>query len=127
MMEFISLPAVLQRIMQDPTYSSGKFSDIKELIFGMIDTYNYELTLLETTSNLLGMDLLGQYNQERKILTRGFKPNTTRCYLCSRNLDSGRLKGIQELILFRCRHVYHRNCLQSSIGFEEELVCLQCD
>ena len=31
MMEYISLPAVLQRIMQDPTYSSGKFSDIKVL------------------------------------------------------------------------------------------------
>ena len=29
-------------LLQDPTYSTGKFGEIKELILGMIDTYSYE-------------------------------------------------------------------------------------
>lgn len=138
MMEYISLPAVLQKIMQDPTYSSGKFSDIKDIVFGMIDTYNYELTLLKTTNNLLGNDLLGQYNHERRVLSRGFRPNVNRCYSCTRNYSinnngsgGGEKGGVKEIgnefVLFRCGHTYHRKCLQSSVGFDEDLICLQCD
>ena len=29
-------------LFQDPSYNSGKFGEIKELILGMLDTYNYE-------------------------------------------------------------------------------------
>ena len=29
-------------VKQDPTYSAGKFGEIKELILGMLDTYSYE-------------------------------------------------------------------------------------
>ena len=29
-------------LFQDPTYSTGRFGEIRELIVGMLDTYNYE-------------------------------------------------------------------------------------
>lgn len=127
MMSFISLPAVLEKIMQDPTYKSGKFGEIKELILGMLDTYNYELTLLRTTHNLLGRDLHGQYKQQQRFLSHGFKPNSLKCTLCSRpfNIDGGVNKG--DLIIFRCGHTFHKSCLEGSIGFEGELICLQCN
>ena len=34
--------SVLLLSPKDPTYSTGKFGEIKELILGMLDTYNYE-------------------------------------------------------------------------------------
>lgn len=27
---------------QDPAYSTGKFGEVRELILGMLETYNYE-------------------------------------------------------------------------------------
>ena len=42
MMGYISPPAILQKIMQDPAYNTGKFGEVKELIIGMLDNYNYE-------------------------------------------------------------------------------------
>jgi len=126
MMSYISLPAVLQKIMQDRTYSSGKFGEIKDLILGMLDTYNYELTLLKTTNNLLGKDLHGQYYQEKMILTQGFSPSTNLCYLCGRTFSLKNTGERNEMILFRCGHVYHHTCLQGSVGYDEELMCVEC-
>lgn len=34
---------------QDPAYNTGKFGEVRELILGMLETYNYEqVTLLYT-------------------------------------------------------------------------------
>ena len=35
---FLSIPCALQ----DPAYNTGKFGEVKELIIGMLDNYNYE-------------------------------------------------------------------------------------
>ena len=32
-----------------------------------------------------------------------------------------------EIMLFRCGHIYHRSCLEGSIGFGEEPVCVLCN
>ena len=61
-------------------------------------------------------------NHEKKILTRGFQPNANTCYLYTRPFDVDRVKSTYEFILFRCGHTYHRNCLQVSVGFDEELM-----
>lgn len=119
--------------MQDPTYKSGKFGEVKELIMGMLETYNYELTLLETTKKILGRDLHGQYKRQKHFLTCGFKPAFTKCGLCSRStndISSGvtttRL-GQNEMVFFRCGHIYHQTCMEGSVGYEEEPVCVLCN
>ena len=28
--------------LKDPAYNTGKFGEVKELVLGMLDTYNYE-------------------------------------------------------------------------------------
>ena len=54
---YIALPAILKRIMHDPAYKTGKFGDIKDLLLGLLDTYNYEQTLLHTCNQLVNHDL----------------------------------------------------------------------
>lgn len=56
MMGHIALPAILQKIMQDPAYNTGKFGEIRELILGMLETYNYEQ--VELYALVSGLDLL---------------------------------------------------------------------
>lgn len=125
MTSYISMPVVLQKVMQDQTYSSGKFGEVKGMVLGMLDNYNYEMTLLETTTNLLGADLHGQYYQQKKILNKAYSPLVNTCELCSRDFTS--IKKGKEMVLFHCRHAYHQSCLEGTVGFDEEFTCIKCN
>ncbi|XP_052234778.1 vacuolar protein sorting-associated protein 8 homolog isoform X2 [Dreissena polymorpha] len=71
MMGHIALPAILHKIMQDPAYNSGKFGEIRELILGMLETYNYEQV------NVYRTCLLETYNYEQVKVYRTCLLETT--------------------------------------------------
>uniref|UniRef100_A0A286XK40 Vacuolar protein sorting-associated protein 8 homolog n=1 Tax=Cavia porcellus TaxID=10141 RepID=A0A286XK40_CAVPO len=82
MAAFIALPSILQRILQDPVYGKGKLGEIQGLILGMLDTFNYEQTLLETTTSLLNQDLHWSLCNLRASVTRGLNPKQDYCSIC---------------------------------------------
>ena len=128
MMGHIALPAVLQKIMQDPAYSAGKFGEIKELMLGMLDTYNYELTLLQTTKSLLGKDLHQQYCTLKNTLSHGFAPGSLYCSLCFEKFGMRTTPGSNnDIMIFRCGHSFHKQCLEGSVGVASTLTCVICN
>ncbi|ESO93558.1 hypothetical protein LOTGIDRAFT_215952 [Lottia gigantea] len=130
MMGYISPPAILQKIVQDPAYNTGKFGEVKELIIGMLDNYNYEQTLMKTCKNLLNHDLHVHMRNLTKAANKGFVPRGENCQLCDRSFTSS--TDSDNVIVFRCCHSYHLQCLRSvgSIhvieGFET-WVCFTCN
>ncbi|KAG8190625.1 hypothetical protein JTE90_017889 [Oedothorax gibbosus] len=124
MMGYISLPAILQRVVQDPAYNTGKFGEIRELIMGMFETYNYEKTLLTTTTKLLNDDLHSQLRNLCRSANQVFTSHDEICSFCRSQLDSEEDNGI---ILFRCGHVYHSACLSSETqGDDLVYTCAKC-
>nr|XP_006819234.1 PREDICTED: vacuolar protein sorting-associated protein 8 homolog [Saccoglossus kowalevskii] len=129
MMGYIALPAILQKTMQDPTYSSGKFGDMKELILGMLDTYNYEKTLLKTTNNLLNHDLHGSLVNLTMAVNKGLAAKDDNCHVCSKpHTDQDQ----QSVCIFSCGHAYHTLCLLSvgsctMIDGQQHWFCYQCN
>ncbi|XP_062286275.1 vacuolar protein sorting-associated protein 8 homolog [Scomber scombrus] len=111
MSSFISLPAIIQRILQDPVYGRGKLAEIQGLILGMLDTFNYEQTLLETTTNLLNHDLHWSLAHLRAAVTRGLHPRQDYCNICLQQYKR-RQDSADEIIVFSCGHPYHFQCLQ---------------
>ncbi|XP_042290372.1 vacuolar protein sorting-associated protein 8 homolog isoform X1 [Thunnus albacares] len=111
MSSFISLPAIIQRILQDPVYGKGKLAEIQGLILGMLDTFNYEQTLLETTTNLLNHDLHWSLAHLRAAVTRGLHPRQDYCNICLQQYKR-RQDSAEEIIVFSCGHPYHFQCLQ---------------
>ena len=127
MMGHIALPAVLQKIMQDPAYSSGKFGEIKELMLGMLDTYNYERTLLQTTKSLLGKDLHQQYCTLKNVLSHGFSPDCLYCSLCFEKFGMRTTPDSNsDILVFRCGHTFHKQCLEGSVGVGSNIACVIC-
>ncbi|XP_022112058.1 vacuolar protein sorting-associated protein 8 homolog isoform X1 [Acanthaster planci] len=129
MMGYIALPAVLQKIMQDPTYSTGKFGEIKELILGMLDTYNYEKTLLRTTNSLLAHDLYWSLHNLTQAVNRGLIPRKEVCFICNRNYV--KVSEDDTVVVFSCGHTYHTSCLHTSgcssmIEGRQHWMCFQC-
>uniref|UniRef100_A0A668T575 RING-type domain-containing protein n=1 Tax=Oreochromis aureus TaxID=47969 RepID=A0A668T575_OREAU len=111
MSSFISLPAIIQQILQDPVYGKGKLAEIQGLILGMLDTFNYEQTLLETTTNLLNYDLHWSLAHLRAAVTRGLHPRQDCCNICLQQYKR-RQDAAEEIIVFSCGHLYHLQCLQ---------------
>ncbi|GLD65220.1 vacuolar protein sorting-associated protein 8 homolog, partial [Lates japonicus] len=111
MSSFISLPAIIQRILQDPVYGKGKLAEIQGLILGMLDTFNYEQTLLETTTSLLNHDLHWSLAHLRAAVTRGLHPRQDYCNICLQQYKR-RQDSAEEIIVFSCGHLYHLQCLQ---------------
>ncbi|NXX93888.1 VPS8 protein, partial [Centropus bengalensis] len=112
MAAFIALPSILQRILQDPVYGKGKLGEIQGLILGMLDTFNYEQTLLETTTNLLNHDLHWSLCNLRASVTRGLTPKQDYCCICLQQYKR-RQETADEIIVFSCGHLYHSLCLLS--------------
>ncbi|XP_065604649.1 vacuolar protein sorting-associated protein 8 homolog isoform X2 [Cyrtonyx montezumae] len=112
MAAFIALPSILQRILQDPVYGRGKLGEIQGLILGMLDTFNYEQTLLETTTNLLNHDLHWSLCNLRASVTRGLTPKQDYCCICLQQYKR-RQESADEIIVFSCGHLYHSLCLLS--------------
>lgn len=128
MMGYISLPAILQKIMQDPTYSTGKFGEIKELILGMLDTYSYESTLLKTTNKLLAGDLHSSLSHLKRQSNLGFTPKSFKCAICNRLITDENVSGQRDnIIVFRCCHVYHSECMAGATGTEGNWICMLCN
>uniref|UniRef100_A0A3B4FP28 VPS8 subunit of CORVET complex n=1 Tax=Pundamilia nyererei TaxID=303518 RepID=A0A3B4FP28_9CICH len=111
MSSFISLPAIIQQILQDPVYGKGKLAEIQGLILGMLDTFTYEQTLLETTTNLLNYDLHWSLAHLRAAVTRGLHPRQDCCNICLQQYKR-RQDASEEIIVFSCGHLYHLQCLQ---------------
>lgn len=112
MAAFIALPSILQRILQDPIYGKGKLGEIQGLILGMLDTFNYEQTLLETTASLLNQDLHWSLCNLRASVSRGLNPKQDYCSICLQQYKR-RQEMADEIIVFSCGHLYHSFCLQS--------------
>ncbi|KAK4820172.1 hypothetical protein QYF61_021444, partial [Mycteria americana] len=112
MAAFIGLPSILQRILQDPVYGKGKLGEIQGLVLGMLDTFNYEQTLLETTTNLLNHDLHWSLCNLRASVTRGLTPKQDYCCICLQQYKR-RQETADEIIVFSCGHLYHSLCLLS--------------
>nr|CAB3267651.1 vacuolar protein sorting-associated protein 8 homolog [Phallusia mammillata] len=116
MIGHMTLPAVLQKIIQDPAYKSGKFGEIRNLLLGMLETYQYERTLLDTTLSLLARERHRSLCSLRKNITRGIAPRSQLCTLCRRSIVRSVKNDDPKLLVFSCGSVYHKACLLQELG-----------
>ncbi|CAK8692883.1 unnamed protein product [Clavelina lepadiformis] len=116
MIGHMTLPAVLQKIIQDPAYKGGKFAEIKDLLLGMLETYRYESTLLGTTLNLLARARHETLVNLRRNVTRGVAPRSQFCTLCRRSILHLLGSERQNLVVFSCGTVYHEACIRLELN-----------
>ncbi|MGH0128296.1 UNVERIFIED_CONTAM: hypothetical protein FKN15_001270 [Acipenser sinensis] len=99
-------------LLEDPVYGRGKLSEIQGLILGMLETFSYEQTLLETTTSLLNHDLHWSLSHLRAAVSKGLHPRLDHCSICLQHYRR-KLEADDEIIIFSCGHLYHCQCLQS--------------
>ncbi|KAH0512579.1 Vacuolar protein sorting-associated protein 8-like protein [Microtus ochrogaster] len=118
------------KFLDDPIYGKGKLGEIQGLILGMLDTFNYEQTLLETTTSLLNQDLHWSLCNLRASVSRGLNPKQDYCSICLQQYKR-RQEMSDDIIVFSCGHLYHSFCLQSKectleIEGQTRWICYKC-
>ncbi|RWS27840.1 vacuolar protein sorting-associated protein 8-like isoform X2 [Leptotrombidium deliense] len=108
MMGYVSLLSVMQWILDDSLVENeetANFTEVRHLLIAMLEAYNYEATLLETTNRLLNNYLHQQLSQLISDSKKAFRSKTTTCSLCCQKLSV-----FDEVIVFVC-HSFHIQCL----------------
>ncbi|XP_077438362.1 vacuolar protein sorting-associated protein 8 homolog isoform X2 [Vanacampus margaritifer] len=132
MSSLVSLPAIIQQILQNPIYEKG-IGEIQVLILGMLETFNYEQTLFETTTSLLNHDLHWSLAHLRTAVTRGLHPRQDYCNICLQQYKRWQ-DPAEQILLFSCGHLYHVQCLQQqttdcglgSASEQQQWSCYKC-
>lgn len=84
MMGYVSPHSILSKVMSDPAYNLSEFKEVRRFIRAMIDTYNFEQTMLITTNNLINCDLSSRLADLKKLANRAVIAPCASCTSCSR-------------------------------------------
>eukprot|EP00053_Salpingoeca_punica_P019812 m.202930 g.202930 ORF g.202930 m.202930 type:complete len:1369 (+) comp17729_c0_seq1:162-4268(+) len=71
MMGLVPAPATLKKVMEDSSFT-GTFGEMKDLILGMLETFNYEFTLMETTNRIVETDLTWSMHLRQRLARRAY-------------------------------------------------------
>ncbi|KAI8352952.1 Golgi CORVET complex core vacuolar protein 8-domain-containing protein [Mortierella sp. GBAus27b] len=80
----VSLPSLLRRLLKAESEEGemNQFSDFKDIIMGMLDTFKYEGQLLEMTNGLFERDLFLGVELIAKSRSKGWRPRKGNCEIC---------------------------------------------
>ncbi|OQR79338.1 vacuolar protein sorting-associated protein 8-like [Tropilaelaps mercedesae] len=125
MMGYVSPHSILSKVMSDPAYNLSEFKEVRRFIGAMIDTYNFEQTMLSTTSNLINGDLSSKLADLKRLANRAVVASVVTCTYCGRPFAAA---DTREVVVFRCGHGYHRECVDQKLEARttEDLKCLRC-
>ena len=125
MMGYVTPHSILTKVMSDPVYNLSEFREVRRFIGAMIETYNFEQIMLSTTNNLIHGDLSCKLMDLKKLANRAVVAPVASCAFCVKSFSTS---DVREVIVFRCGHAYHRECLDHKLEAltAAELKCLKC-
>jgi len=118
----VSLTKILPRLLQDPKTTGNVLGDLRQLIMGLLENYNYETTLLRISTHLLQEDVHGLLAQRYRSSKRAISLRTSRCSLCKNSFYSHHQKSNKRIVAFQCSHVFHSSCLTT-----DSKLCVICN
>ncbi|GLJ14759.1 hypothetical protein SUGI_0239380 [Cryptomeria japonica] len=117
MMGYVPLPVIMSKLLSDN--GNQEFGDFKATILGLLGTYGYERTILDTAKNLLEDDAYYNIHMLRKGASHAYAPASSCCCICGRTLD--RESFGSSIYIFHCGHVAHFQCeTQDSVAITKD-------
>ncbi|OXA63103.1 Vacuolar protein sorting-associated protein 8 [Folsomia candida] len=123
MMGHVSLPTIVEIVMNDPSYQKATFAEVRDLVMGMLETCTYEDTMVNLVKQVTQSDLHGKLASQLRYSKKGFSPKGKSCFSCHMPLNSTSSdKEDIDVVVFHCGHSIHHQC-----AIEHELTnCSLC-
>lgn len=122
MWSHVALPAILDKIVNE--HARSEFSEFKDIIYNMLETFQYERSILGLTNHVVQHDMYEATNALRKrrlkvtrwagrvsrwltSLLQPFAPRGGKCRVCLQAF----LDKPAGVLIYSCGHAFHRTCL----------------
>ncbi|CAG7727060.1 unnamed protein product [Allacma fusca] len=124
MMGHVSLPTIVEIIMKDPAYSKATFTEIKDLVSGMLETCTYEQFMVNLVKRITESDVHERLATKLKCTKKGFAPRNKTCPACQANFSTEQYLSAEDsqVLVFHCGHSFHHDCCSD----EALKVCSLC-
>lgn len=106
MVGYVPLPMIMGKLLSDN--GNQEFGDFKATILGMLGTYGYERTILDTAKNLIEDDTYYNIGMLKKGASHAYAPASSYCCKCGRALDKESFGST--ICIFHCGHATHLQC-----------------
>lgn len=100
MMGYVSPHSILSKVMSDPAYNLSDFKEMRRFIRAMIDTYNFEQTMLTTTNNLINCDLTSRLADLKRLANRAVVSSSVMCTFCMRPFATADTREVRASAVF---------------------------
>lgn len=101
----VALPAILDKIVRD--HARSEFSEFKDVIYNMLETFQYERSILGVANHVMEFDMYEATNQLRRRRMRPYAPRSAACRVCLEMF----LDKPAGILVYSCGHAFHRTCL----------------
>jgi hypothetical protein len=105
---YVALPSILSKIVKD--HGGDEFGDFKFIIVDMLDTCNFEKTILQTANRLVQHDMHNGIKEYQRNRSKAFRPKSNLCGVCGVRLASS--KRDNPISVYFCGHSYHSVCVE---------------
>eukprot|EP01147_Barroeca_monosierra_P003329 gene3329-6013_t len=106
---FVDPPAILHLIMSGDNTWTDRFDDIRDLVIGMLETYNYERTQLQATNFIVQNDVFSLMEDRQRAIRHAYS-STQRCDVTHQVL-CGNSNTNDDIVMLRSGHCMFLNSL----------------
>ncbi|KAJ3129752.1 Vacuolar protein sorting-associated protein 8 [Nowakowskiella sp. JEL0407] len=128
MIGHVSLPKIFdQAVNTNPSIEpSPSVKQYSKLIDTLLEHYRYESEQLLATNRVLGLDVYNLQHRAIALRQSAARPNRGICAICLRILHIRAIEQFDDsIVVFKCKHAYHRRCIGVVIG-SDEVNCVLC-
>lgn len=101
MMGHVSLPTIVEIVMNDPSYQKATFAEIQDLVMGMLETCTYENTMVTLVKRITEADVHDIFKNRVRCLKQGFSSKNKKCSVCHQLLVSEKDTANTNLVVFQ--------------------------
>jgi hypothetical protein len=97
---------------------------MKEVFLSMLTSYFHQEKILGTAKNILGNNIITEFDKILKTKGKGTCGYDNYCGRCK--LPATYRDNISIVIFFSCGHVFHRKCLNEAVPNNQPRICISC-
>jgi len=112
MMGHVSLPTIVEVVLNNPSYQSSTFAEIRDLVMGMLETCTYEEMMVTLVKRITQLDVHEKLQTKLKTSKGAFSFSSKICRWCHSDILNDIPLASENIVVFQCGHPYHVSCCE---------------
>ena len=124
MCSYVSITRIINTVSE--RNKNAGFKEFRQLIINILLNYNSQVSIFESTRNLLSNSIFHNEGDFQDLNQRGELLNIDKCDKCKKEFDKNFINK-ERIVVFNCKHYCHKKCtIKENKGAWIEEICPIC-